>query len=308
MSTNHTSIRDLQRAAEGGVVPESVEDVAQQLEPLTIGLRQKVPVLSAGARLFRVRRMKSKPRLTREVGPPPRDIAPIQRLNDAGDSVLYLADSPDTAFEEARATSGLYCLSEWRIQPPKVVLANGGIPLSLMREHFPNEFYPPGVVVGDSEDADVLALLRTLFTLPVDVDTTPYRWSIACGLASGFAAVCVRTSKETIDGSTKFSGRYPFSGIAYASMRKDRQAINFAFNDLGMKYLKLNHIQWVERGTDGHFSGLDYASGWDAHGNIAWQGRAANYQLQPGSSARVVKVSDTVWHYEQLDGGLPEFI
>jgi hypothetical protein len=242
-----------------------------------------------------------------EVGAPPLGIAPIGRLNNAGESVLYLADSPDTAFAEARADSGLFCLSEWRIQSPKVALANGGIPLTLLRQHFPNDFDPPGAVLGGSEDEEVLELFRKLFTLDAETDTAAYRWPIACGLASGFAAVCGRISTETIDGNTRFTGRYPLSGIAYASLRKDKQAINFAFNDLGMTFLKLDHVQWVERSTDGYFSGIDYAGSWDANGDIAWQGRAARFVLQSGSAAQLVKVADTIWNYEQVDGGIPEF-
>lgn len=307
MLSHRASLQELLHAAASGFVPDSVAHVAQQLEPLTIGLRQKVPVLAAGARLFRVRMMGTKPLSKHDVGPPPHGVAPIGRLNEAGESVFYLADSPDTAFAEARSKSGRYCLSEWRMQSPKVALANGGIPLSLLHEHFPDDFDPPGAILGGSEDEEVLALFRTLFTLPVETDTSVYRWSIACGLANGFAANCGRTSSETIDGNTKLSGRYPLSGIAYASVRKDKQAVNFAFNDLGITFLKLNHVQWVERSTDGYFSGIDYASTCDANGEIAWQGRAAHYVLQSGSAARLVKVADTVWNYEQLDGGLPEF-
>lgn len=307
MTAHRAALQELHHAATSGVVPDSAGLIAEQLEPLTVGVRQKVPVLAAGARLFRVRRMEGKPRSTSEVGPPPPGVAPIGRLNEAGESVLYLADSPDTAFAEAKATSGLYCLSEWRIQRPKVVLANGGIPLSLLREHFPSDFDPPGAVFGGTEDEEVLTLLCTLFTLPLNAETLAYRWSIACGLASGFAAVCGRTATETIAENTKFSGRYPLSGIAYASMRKDKQAINFAFNDLGITFLELDHVQWVERSADGHFSGVDFASTWDQQGNIVWHGRAAHYQLQSGAAARLVKVSSTVLHYEQLDGGLPEF-
>ena len=153
----------------------------------------------------------------------------------------------------------------------------------------------------------MLALLRTLFTLPVETDALVYHWSIACGLVSGFSAICERTLMETVGGNTKFSGRYPLSGVAYASMRKDKAAINFAFNDLGVTYLKLDNVQWVERDAEGHFSGKDFASTWDTNGDIVWKGRAAHYQLQAGAAARLVKVGESIWHYDQLDEELPEF-
>lgn len=281
--------------------------IAKRLEPFSIGLRQRVPVLKAGARLFRIRVIGAKPQSVREVGPPPKGAAPIGRLNEAGESVMYLADSPDTAFAEVRATTGVYCLSEWRIQQPKVALANGGIPLDLLRKHFPAEFDPRSVSLGGVEDPGVLDLFRTLFTLPVETNASAYRWSIACGLVNGFAAICGRTATDSVGGNTRFTGRYPFSGIAYASMRKDRQAINFAFNDLGLTYLRLDHVQWVKRDSDGHFAGLDFASNWTADGTIDWQGRPAHYKLQPGAAAKMVKNGPTSWTYEQLDGELPEF-
>ena len=124
MHVHQALLHKLTHAATSGFAPTSVAQIAAQLEPLMSGLRQKIPVLASGARLFRVRKMAQKPRSTHEVDHPPRGVAQIGRLNPAGESILYLADSPDTAFAEARAISGLYCLSEWRIQPPKVALAN----------------------------------------------------------------------------------------------------------------------------------------------------------------------------------------
>lgn len=297
-------VQALHAEAASGLVPESTKHLMERLSPLAIGLRQKVPFISAGTRLFRIRKMEMMPRTITEVGPPPPGIAPVGRLNDVGQSVLYLADSPDTAFSEARATTGQYCLSEWRVQQPKVALANGGIPADLLRARFPNNLDPSGSV----EDDQVLALFRALFTLPATQNAGLYRWSIACGLANGFAPVCERTATETVGENTKWTGRFPFSGIAYPSVRKEKQSINFAFNDLGKTYLRLDHVQWVERHYDGFFSGIDFASSWDAHGNIAWQGRPAHYQLQPGESAHIVKVAETVWNYEPVDGELPFFV
>ena len=150
-------------------------------------------------------------------------------------------------------------------------------------------------------------LFRRIFTLRVDTDEARYRWSIACGLACGFAHLCERTGAAEVDGNTEWTGRYPFAGIAYASTRTDKEAINFALNDFGQTLLRLDNVQWVERHADGSFSGLDFASYWDTSGSIAWQGRPARLQVQPGGSARVVKISETVWKYESTDGSIPYF-
>jgi hypothetical protein len=287
----------------------STQAIAERLNPLSIGLQQKVPILKSGARLFRVTNWCGKPTRTSDVGPPPPARAPMGRLNDVGQSVLYLADSPDTAFAEARATRGEFSLAEWRTQPARVALANGGIPFALLGSRFPNNFDPSmrNTLFGD-EDDQVINLFRKIFTLPVDDDEhCRYRWSIACGLACGFAHLCERTAAKEIAGNTEWTGRHPFSGIAYASIRTDKEAINFAFNDFGQTLLRLDNVQWVERYSDGSFSGLDFASSWDGNSSIAWQCRPARLQIQPGGSARLLKVAETVWNYEGIDGNIPHF-
>ena len=289
-------------------IPDSAKALVKRFEPLTVGMRLKAPILLSGARLFRIRRMNNIPLNIAEVGAPPTGVAPIGRVNDKGQSVLYLADSPDTAFAEARATTGKYCLSEWRIQPPKVVLANGGIPEYLLRAHFSNDFDKPSNLIGGVEDKELLDFFHTIFTIQVFKETQLYCWSIACGLANGFASICGRTGVEIVNGNTMLSGRYPFSGIAYPSTRQEKKSINFAFNDLGMSYVQLDNIQWIERHADGAFSGINFASSWIETGEIAWQGRPARYQLLPGMSARITKVGTTVWKYEQDNGDIPFFV
>lgn len=308
MSEDGDLIEALLRELTTGSAPCSTEAIAERLNPLSIGLRQKISILTRGARLFRVTSWCGKPTRTSDVGAPPSSRARIGRLNDVGQSVLYVADSPDTAFAESRATPGEFCLSEWQTQPERVALANGGMPLTLLRSRFPNNFDPPtGSMLAGTEDDQVFDLFRKIFTQAVGADHERYRWSIACGLACGFAHLCERTGAKEIGGNTEWSGHYPFSGIAYASIRTDKEAINFAFNDFGQTLLRLDNVQWVERHGDGSFSGLDFASSWDAHGSIAWQRRPARLHIQPGGSARLVKVAETVWKYEAIDGSIPHF-
>ncbi len=259
--------------------------------------------------MFRVTNWCGKPTRTSDVGAPPLARARIGRLNDVGQSVLYVSDSPDTAFTEVRATSGQFCLAEWRTQPERLALTNGGMPLALLRARFPNNCdAPEESTPAGSKDDQLVDLFRRIFTLQVGDNHERYRWSIACGLACGFAHLCERTAAKEIDGNTVWSGRYPFSGIAYASIRAEKDAINFAFNNFGQTLLHLDNVQWVELHSDGSFSGLDFASAWDAHGLIAWQHRPARLQIQSGGSARLVKVAETVWKYETDDGSIPHFV
>lgn len=291
-----------------GNIPPSVAAAAEMLKPMTIGLRLRAPIVMNGARLFRVRRMEGKPLHRAELGAPPAGVASIGRLNDQGVSVLYLADSPATAFLEAKLGPGTYALSEWRVAREKVVLVNGGMDHKFLANAFPNDLDAHRPVTEGREDLQVAALFRRIFSLAADENPLLYRWSIACGLANGFAPLCERTDHRTVDGNTHFSGRYPFSGIAYASTRSDRDAVNFAFNDLGQTYVRLHHVQWVDRAENGTFASLDCAAEVDRGGHVNWLGRPSRYVLPPGASARLKMVAPDVWTYEQLDGDLPEFV
>ncbi len=288
-------------------LPCSLAMAELHLSPLTNGVLQVIPVLTSGARLFRITNWCGKPGLISDVGARPPKDAPIGRLNDVNQSVLYVADSPDTAFSEARAGAGCYSLAEWQIRPPRVALANGGISESLLRARFPTDFSSSSPLPALGSDERVLELFQRIFALRVDSDSELYRWSIGCGLACGFASTCERTGASEVAGATEWTGRYPFAAIAYASTRADKDAINFAFNDLGQTLLQLKNVQWVERHADGSFSGLDFASSWGTDGSIAWQKRPARLLLQPGASARVVKIDETVWRYETEDGDTPYF-
>lgn len=287
--------------------PLSVDEAFEMLNPTSIGLQLHIPALTQGARLFRVRRMPDKPETIGEVGAPPPGVASIGRLNSHKETVLYVADSPDTAFAEARATTGTYCLSEWRTRPPAIALANGGFDRQMLSAFFPNDGASPPPLLDGTEDEVVANLFATLFTVSAEDEPRMYWWSIACGLANGFSHQCERTESSSIDGNTHWRGRFPLAGIAYPSIRKDRQAVNFAFNDLGQAHLQLDHVQWVERNDEGSFTGIDIATSWNSDGKLQWSARRPHFILEPGQSARVTKTGENTWSYENLDGSLPTF-
>jgi RES domain-containing protein len=304
-------ITTLERELCDRTVPDTVEGLSERLEPLSIGLTQTIPVLFADTRMFRIRRMDRKPDSIDQVGAPPHGKSPIGRLNDEGQSVLYLADTPVTAFAEARGpVAGEFCLSEWRVTAQKLGMANGGFSPTMLSERCP-------IKIGDAslpvqrlreEDERILGLYREIFTL--DVGTVPalYRWSIACGMANGFSHRCGRTSVETTpDGNTQFNGRHPFAGVAYPSMRTGRAFWNYALNDCGQSQIKLDHVQWVRRAPDGKYASLDYANAWDEGGRIIWQNRPARFDLRPGEQCRLTKTGPTEWLYETGDGSVPRF-
>jgi hypothetical protein len=304
-------MRELERDFENGVVPKSAEELGDQLEPLSIQLRQHVPVLFRDSRMFRISKVRNcKPDSIDKVGAPPPNIAPMGRLNDKGQSVLYLADSPDTAFAERRAELGEFCLSEWRVNVEKLGLANGGISQTTLAQRFPEDIYlgqSPEFIPRECDER-ILNLFRRIFTLDVRDNTALYRWSIACGMVNGFAVRCdLQNVEEMVNGMMKWTGRYPFAAIAYPSVRTDRTSLNYAFNDRGMRNIKLDHLQWVRREEDGSHVGLDFANTWNQAGVISWQNRPANIQLKSGERGKFTKIAETVWKYETEGGRIPWF-
>lgn len=307
MSRHQVLVERVRHEVHANHPPVSAIDAFDLLNPVSLGLKLPIPALSKGSRLFRIRKLDAKPLTRGQVGAPPARVAPIGRLNDHGESVLYLADSPNTAFAEARAGAGDYCLAEWRTQPHAVALANGGFDSDALKTYFPNNLSSEGIPLGGVEDSYVASFFTEIFTLSASEEPRMYWWSIACGMTSGFAHRCERTGSEVVGGNTMWTGRFPMAGIAYPSMRRDKKAVNFAFNDLGQTYLELNHVQWVRRGLDGSFTGLDIATSWDDTGTLNWTGRPAHYVLQPGQAARARKVAKDAWLYENLDGSIPTF-
>ena len=294
----------------GRILPDSVGSLSERLRPLSVGLTHHCPLLGVGSRMFRIRKINNKPTSISEVGAPPAEKSPIGRLNDQGQSVLYLADSPDTAFAESGASAGEFCLSEWRVTAEKLVMANGGISPKILAERFLKE--DPEISTAEFtprlDSEQILNLFREIFTLDVQENVLLYRWSIACGMACGFSYKCDRSeAAETTEGTTQWKGACPFGGIAYPSVRTNRTSLNFSLNDHGRANVRLHNVQWVRRLEDGSYTSLDFADAWDDQNMIRWQNRPAKFQLKRGETAMITKIAGTIWRYETADGSIPWF-
>jgi hypothetical protein len=302
-------LKALKYDLEKQIVPDSAENLRQRLEPLSIGLSHQCPVVGIRTRMFRVRSMAHKPVLINDVREPPPHLSPIGRLNDEGQSVLYLADSPDTAFAERGVAAGDYVLSEWRVTAEKLAMANGGIPPTMLLERFRQEASDKELKFFPKEGAEeIQSFFRDIYTLDVHDNLLLYRWSIACGLVNGFSHKCDRKDGgETPEGLTRWQGRCPLSAIAYPSIRTDKKSLNFAFNDRGRLCIKLDHVQWMHRFEDGSYTSLDFANSWDNENVIHWQKRPAQFQLKEGEKAKLTKIAENAWRYETDDGSIPWF-
>jgi len=300
----------LKKELREGATPQSVEGLRERLDPLSIGLIHQCPTLGAGARMFRIRAMAEKPKSLDNVGQPPPELSSIGRLNEKGESVLYLGDSPETAFAERGKLGGVFILSEWRVTAEKLALANGAIPPAILAQRFPKqEFEKDPNFLPKPEAEKIQDFFRDIYTLDAGNNSLLYRWSIACASVNGFAHKCDRVEGgQTPDGLTRWQGRCPFGGIVYPSVRTNQKSLNFALNDHGRSYVKLDHVQWVRRDENGSYISLDFANDWDGKKIIHWQNRPANFQLKAGEKAKVTKIAETVWRYDTEDGSIPWFV
>jgi hypothetical protein len=202
---------------------------------------------------------------------------------------------------------GAFCLSEWRVTAEKLGTANGGFTAAMLAECRDIYQGKDPLPAPTEQDERVLSLFRRIYTLDVGEDTRLYQWSIACGLANGFCHTCDRQASRTEGDFTHWTGRYPFSGVTYPSVRTDRLGVNYAFNDFGRTHVRLQSVQWVRRAGNGSYASLDFADSWTEKG-ISWQGRPAKIQQQSGKSAKLTKVAADTWHCDMTDGSVPEFV
>lgn len=306
MSDKIKLIRSVRNEFESGAVG-SVETLREKLNPITIGGVGKIAVAAQGGRMFRVRRLAEIPTNISQVREPPPGEAPIGRLNEQGQCVLYLSDSPMTAFAENMIVEGVCCLSEWRVESERLGLINGGLSEALMNRYFPKDLNVGETPVITKEDEHILELFREIFTVDVGKNVERYNWSIACGSANGFSHVNDRESEEKIGDHTRITGRTPFSALVYPSIRTGGKSINFALNDRGRDQLSLHHAQWVHRHADGRIQGINFANSFSTDGEIEWQGRPANFVLKLGERARLKVISETEVVYETENGSIPWF-
>lgn len=305
MSRHKEFIEQIRSHLRAGHPPASIDDAYRILLTTTENLRLQAPRLPKGERLFRVRRMPGKPTNRSEVGPPPAGCAQLGRLNLPGESVLYLADSPATAFAEVRAAPGDYSLSEWVTTADRIQLANGGFDEIELRDSFGGPIPGAEGPLGGVEDREVANLYRDIFSLDCAINPHLYWWSIACGRVNRFASKCERTGIRTEGANTIFEGKFPLAGIAYLSVQNGRRSLNYCFNDLGMRYVELVNVQWVTLAPDGTYHGQDISTSWRPDGALDWKGRPANVILGPGQIAHFRKLSAAAWECRMDDGSLP---
>ena len=283
----------------------SIDDLAQLITPITIGLTQPMPVIEQGGRLFRVRNVAEKPTNISLAGAPPLGVAARGRINEEGTSVLYLSDTPATALREAGIKSGVCCLSEWRVECERLGLVNGGLTQQLLKDHFPKHIGPADAPTPGDQDEEVMALFREVFTLDAKGNADRYAWSIAAGRAGGFNHKSGLKKKVKKGEFTQIIGETPFSALVYPSVRTDKLSLNYVLNHQGIEHVSLQNVQWILANGDGRLQSLDIATSWADDGTLEWKGRPAQFVLKPGEAAKLTKTGENEWDYESVDGSLP---
>jgi hypothetical protein len=308
--TNWSELAIIENALDGRAIPGSIDEAFKQINPLTVEVKLQSRLLIVGRywRMFRARAMGARPAHIVEIGAPPAyKVLLPGRLNDCGQSVLYLADSFNTALCEINAVEGQYCLSEWEVNEPKLACANGGLHPDFLAGLLPHDYTGQLHLdrpVSERED-ELLTFIRKVFMSPLGGEL--YRWSIACGMANGFAHQRDLRSAIEANGNTWWEGAFPMSAIAYSSIRTDQIAVNYAMNDVGMRCVVPRQVQWVRLTADGVVTGLDFADSWNLGGNIEWQDRPANVLIADRDPAYEVSTGKRPWKRDSTDEYIPEF-
>jgi hypothetical protein len=306
--TTWLELAAIENAFDTGHIPGSIDDAFREIKPLTINVQHRVPTLPQYWRMFRARKMSEKPLGMSDVGAPePHKVLKMGRLNDRGQSVLYLGDSPHTALCEINATEDEFCLSVWEVVARKLACANGGLHPDFLDGVLPHDYSEQLHLVrsvSEREDA-LLAFIRKVFMATLGGDA--YRWSIACGTASGFSCHFDRKTEREIGGNMHWEGAFPFGAIAYPSIRTDKVAVNYAMNAYGIRCIIPRQMQWIRLDADGMITGLDFADSWGPSGNIHWKDRPANILDATTDPAGEINTGDNPWKRDAEDEYIPEF-
>lgn len=282
-----------------------IEELRVLINPITIGLTQPMLVAFQGNRMFRVRALDEKPTHVENLGAPPDGVAHRGRINEEGASVLYLSDTPRTALAEAGIEQGVYCISEWRVDCPKLGMVNGGITRQLLADHFTQAISDLPAPEPTEQDHLVMGLFRDVFTLDVGDNIERYAWSIAAGRASGFNHQSGLEEKIEKDGITTIKGEMPFSALVFPSVRLDRLSLNYVINHQGMEHVSLRNVQWARRDAGGRTQSLDIATTWSDDGALQWKGRPGRFVLKGGEMAKLTKIGPNEWDFETENGTVP---
>jgi RES domain len=279
-----------------------IDQIKQRLDPLMIGYSIECPIFEPGAFLYRARKIG--PNFNKAIGItrkdliyPPRHLAPLGRLNRAGQPVFYSSMHKESVFfelPELKAGDELI-LTFWKTTQ-KMVVNNIGYTEFAFKQLGAKRAVPqwgrpevPGSTeqtVGLStipEEAVKIALSRDqsrelkeafseYFMRKVGADES-FRYNLTAAIGEMHVGSVVSHNTQ-------------FAGILYPSVRMWANGDNLAllpwFADRHLEFRKAVHVRIkgsTETTIDINFE--DAAHEFEVSGQLNWLGRIKNWTLQP---------------------------
>ena len=300
-------------------------DVKVILQPLTLQIRMRSPLLNKGARLFRARQFASgeRPILLADISfPPPERVRSYQRVNPPGRPVFYCSESFDVSLSEVGAATGsVVAVSEWQVERQLHFTDVGfsenclqtltGRPAEMpawATEPLPHEL-PPLDKEEDAVNRRVVEFLAEQFCVQVrSGDEHLYKVSVAISEVLGFdPASTGRFEAVGNDIGTNVGGS-GFDGITYPSVSCRAPVQNVALRphsvDSKLRFLNVGLVRVTHADkSDMKFEEIDFANSATVAREIEWKGRAGVFRTKkPGDTFRLTQTGVDRWSITDIDG------
>jgi hypothetical protein len=264
-----------------------IEELLDRLTPLFTGLQIRAPVIKAGTKLIRARKLNKGECIENivDVGiPPPSKIVRPSRLNDIGEQVGYFSISHRSVYFEVHPKVGdIIILSRWITKSDMIFLHVGyqsDIFSSIASSRTGAEYdWAPETRQISKHNQEVYDFLSSELTKIVpDEKEWEYKTTIAIG--------------------RKFFGNGPHDGLLYPSIAMKANADNMAIKKESLSKLRLYAIEKNQiteiNGMQINYERIDSSTTWDEDGKIHWNGRGICWEVGPKQMVQA-KVEDDEW-------------
>lgn len=317
-----------------------VDEIKQMLEPIMIGYHIRSPNVEPGTFVYRARKVG--PTFNKAAGIkrgqlvyPPKEKAPLGRVNRAGTPVFYASIHKESVFYEIPDLSAddELILTFWKTTEPMFVnnigytefafrqlgaaravptwepashQQHGGTEATVRLPILPAD--EVNKALSHDENREIKEAFSRYFSRQIMSDESFY-YKLTVALAEMHLGNLSTKNPQFFDMIKK---NPQFSGILYPSVRMFANGDNLAllpwFVDRYLEFRKAVHIRIKGRtATTFNVEYLDAAHGFDVSGNLAWLGRICGWTLKPqqGGQFLVVAGRDEDGDYVTAKDGTP---
>lgn len=291
-----------------------IDEIKQMLTPLMVGYSVQNPIFDPGMFLYRARKLGPNFRKVDGITCgqliyPPKESAPLGRVNRVGDSVFYSSLHKASVFFELQDLNvgDEIVLTFWKTTElmfvnnigytefafaqlgagrplptwqPKSSLQPGSTEETVGLSRIPPEVI--GQALSHDDNREVKEAFSRYFAQKFSSNDS-FRYKLTVALAEMHRGTIVTKNTQ-------------FAGLLYPSVQMSANGDNLAllpwFVDRHLQFRKAVHVQIKGRtATTFDVDYLDAAHGFDASGKLAWLGRIRAWSLKPQQGAKFQVVS-----------------